>query len=868
MQGQLTDSTGAAVEAATVSLVSEKDTLTTLSNAKGQFFFRQVKAVSFTISVHTLEFEAFKYTYIVDDTTDPFQLPAIKLKRKSHVLKEVIIRSPPPVLVKQDTVEYDVAQFEKDEHATVEDVIKKLPGLDLDLDGNLTMEGLPIRELRINGNLFSGADLKTAIEMLPAELIQKIQVVDDYGELARLSGIKTGNPRKILNLKVDPERNKFFYSNGSMGMASTGRLNGSLNTNYMHNDRQVNAMGSLQNSGGEGGTNSSNRSLGLNFHDRWGKKLKVSGGINHSGNDLNLLRESVRQSFYEQEVIVQSNNTRSSSGSKGLGADVGFEFNPNDRNFLRFSSNLAFNKSHSESNTNYLVQRDSLLTEGQELDLQQLRKLEEGISQSRSDLQNTNLAANLTWNHRFAKRGRNATVMAGYSAGENVDEQILKTQLQLFGQDQVKDSLQNRLLDNTALNRSFNASIFYVEPLSEESSLSLNYMYSYAWGRQNRITQEIPETENAFVLDSLSSRYVSTTISQQLGLNFDSKKGKLRYGIGLNAFPTVLEGATQSTRDYSNRRSNFNASGAFRGDYAVSETAQATFNYQANTQQPSLEQLQPISDVSDPRYIVIGNPNLRPAIQHTLNASFRKSQKENGAFWSTNLSVGLTQNKIVQNTVLLDEGLGLRQETYYLNQSGDTQLGVGYSYGRSLKDKKYQLNLHGGANYSNNVSYSNNQENWRRNWSLSQGLNLRMTPAKWSEVSARVNYAYQNDSYQLSSSFGSKISSWRLGLDGRAFFWNRALTLSANLNKNFEQGYARNFRNNPFLVNASITGRFLKKRSASFSISGYDLLDQNTSISRSASGNTITDNRSRRVSRYFMVSVQMKLLNYNKDKKG
>ncbi|WP_066836093.1 TonB-dependent receptor [Rufibacter ruber] len=864
VKGQVTDSTGAGVEAATISLVSARDTLTALSNSKGHFLFRNVKSREFSLHVYTLEYEAVHQTLSLQEGQTVLDLPAIKLQVKNHVLQEVVIRRPPPVLVKTDTVEFDVAQFETDPNATVDEVVKKLPGLEVDADGRLTTEGQEITELRMNGKVFTGADLQTALSLLPAELIQKIQVVDDYGEMARLSGVKTGTARKVLNLQVDPEKNKFFSSNGSAGMASTGRFNASFNANYMNNDRQLTVLGALQNSGGEGAGSSTSRTGGLNFREEVGKKLQVSGGFNYSDHQNHNLGETVRQSFYERQVVVQTNLNAYESESKTLSSNLSLEYRPNDRNFLRISPNFSFNSSQTSSESKYRIQQDSLPKGQEELVLEQLPEKEKGNILSGSTSSAPTVGVDMTWSHRFEKKGRTFTVNASYNGSSNEDEQVNQTALQLFQKDQVKDSLQHRLLQNQTRNRGWGASAFYVEPLSEHSSLAVNWSYSHARNRNNRETREILDGKEPFIVDSLTNLYTSLAITQQIGLFFNSKFKKGTYVVGINAAPTMLENHTEGVQTATNRRRSLNGSGSLQVNYPVSESAAFNLNYQANAQQPSVEQLQPIPDVTDPKYIIIGNPNLQPSIQHGLNLNYRHSDRTSNSFWAVNFSGSFTQNKIVQNTLLLEEEGSLRQQTRYLNSNGDYNLAGGYSYSRPFAERKYTLSLNGRVQFGNNVSYSNNQENRRQNWGWSQGLQMRVAPVKWTEVNTRVNYSYQKDSYQLTQGVGSSVSSWRLSLDGRAYLWDRAVTLSTNVNKSFDQGYARSFRTNPLIINAALTGRFLKKKTASVSLQAFDLLNENNNVSRTANGNTIIDNRTKRISRYYQLTLQMKLLTFAK----
>jgi hypothetical protein len=259
--GSVADSTGTKISAASVRLVSLTDTLAASTSEKGEFVFSNVRSADFKITVTRLGFESFSRSYKFEDGALAFRLPPITLKFESQLLNEVVISGAPKVTIKEDTVEYKASDYKLRENALTEDLLKKLPGVEVDKDGNVSAQGKSVTKVRVNGKDFFGGDVKTATQQLPADMIDKIQIVDDYGDQANLTGIKNGDPEKILNIEIRPDKNKGYMARGTVGGGNKERYQASLTANSFKDKQQVSVIGNLNNtnssvfnfSGGGGG---------------------------------------------------------------------------------------------------------------------------------------------------------------------------------------------------------------------------------------------------------------------------------------------------------------------------------------------------------------------------------------------------------------------------------------------------------------------------------------------------------------------------------------------------------------------------------------------------------------------------------------
>jgi len=217
ISGVVKDSTGTGIFAATIKYIAGGDTTFTRSNTEGEFIFSGVKSSTFLLSVTSLGYQALNKRFLYNDAETPIKLEPIILKFENRLLSEVVISGTPGVTIKEDTIIYRAADYALRENALAEDLLKKLPGVEVDKDGNVTAQGKAITKVRVNGKDFFGGDVKTATQQLPANILESAQIIDDYGDQANLTGIRNGDPEKILNFTIRPDKNKGYFTNGTIG---------------------------------------------------------------------------------------------------------------------------------------------------------------------------------------------------------------------------------------------------------------------------------------------------------------------------------------------------------------------------------------------------------------------------------------------------------------------------------------------------------------------------------------------------------------------------------------------------------------------------------------------------------------------------
>ena len=882
VSGTVRDSSGLSVIAATVKLRSAKDSLFTRTNANGAFSFKGVKSGQFTLSISSIGFQSALRKYMYNEGEGSLALGTINLKNSSKQLNEVVISGTPTVTVKEDTVEFRAADYKLKDDAQVEDLLKKLPGVEVDKDGNVKAQGKAVTRVRVNGKDFFGGDVKTATQQLPANLIDKVQLIDDYGDQANFTGVKEGDPEKILNIQIKPEKNNGYFTQGKIGQGNEGRYQGNISANMFNKTQQISVQGNLNNTNtslfnfngggggariqlggggvggggavrmmvGVGGNNGGDgltrvASLGVNYRDEWSKKLTSYGNYSYANRNNEVLRTTQQQNINATGFLLNNQNSTSNTSNINHRFNWNLEYKIDSVNYLKVTPYFNLGQSNGISASTFALLQDgtSLTSNGNN----------GGISSSETP----NLGVDALFNHRFGKRGRTASVNLSLSKNNTTQDNDAINQTSTVGVPIAQ--YQRQLVTNKNTNTTTRSGISYIEPLSRTESLEFNWNFSLA-DYQNGRTTLGTNTPNGVLatVASQSNDYTYSFMTNRLGMNYRVTQKKYNYSVGLGVQPSLLSGTSVSNQT-SYRRTALNLIPVLRYSYNFSKTKEFNTSYNGRNSEPSFNQLQPVTDVSNPQFPVVGNPNLKAEFSHNINIRYNNFNFEKGDVWFTNFSVNLTENKIVSNSVFLP---GNKIETRYLNTNGFYSVNGFYTWSKPFAERKYTLSINGFANYSNNINFVDDQKNIGKNLIISQGANFQLNPAKWIELNPGVNYTANKNTYSISAQQNTKVSTWNLTFNGKAYI-RKTWILGADFTKALNKGYTSAFSVNPFIMNTYVEKQFLKNNAASLRFQVFDVYNENTSVSRSVSANSITDTRSNRLARYAMLTFSLKLQKFN-----
>jgi hypothetical protein len=875
VKGSAKTDDGKALTQASVSLYysGSKDTLKTITNEKGNYSFINILAKKVMISISYVGYKKFVDEYDFTNVDDVATNNDVVMTRGDNMLETVTVESS-KIYIKEDTVSYriDSTMFRKNDN--VEEVLKKLPGVEVDKDGKVTAQGKEVTKVKVNGKEFFGGDVKTATRQLNADMVDKIQIIDDYGDQSAFTGVKDGDPTKTLNIQLKKDRNKGVFGSVTTGYGSENRYSNALTFNRFNNAQQISFTGNLNNTneslfdfsrlqGGMGAMAGSmirsfggagspfgnfgssdgigvTKTFGVNYRDEWSKKVSVNGSYSFSVKDNNILNDVYQEYAASANTGLLFNKQNSIDISRNINHRFSYnvEYRIDSFNYIKFNPSITLSKIADDynSNLNYFNEKGIILNSGTNKDF--------------NKSQTPNFTGSVLFNHRFHKKGRTLSVNlnSGVSATDGNDDVDNINNFLVGGVILPRRVLQNVVQNNNNNNYSINAS--FNEQLSKKHSLEFNYTFSHRFIDNDRETFDMTTGSKIFI-DSLSSIYENIYTTNRFGANYRNTQKKYNYAVGLAVQPATIESNTLTGKKLQYKQQLVNYFPVIRFAYNFSKSKSFNLNYNGSTNQPTFQQSQPVVDQTNAQNITIGNPNLKPEFSNTFSSRYNNANIISGDVIFTNLTATFTKDKIVSNVARSNVG-GI-QETRYLNENGFFTIFGFYGLSKPIMNRKYVFNYGGSFTFNNNISYLNSEKNTGKNLLLSQRFSMDYKWKKWLETSAGANFSINESKNSLSNIASNSIRTWRITHSSRMFF-KHDFNFSYDVAKALNNGYSSTVDANPLIVNATLEKQIFKNKNGAIKLQALDLLNENTNISRNVSATVITDTRTNRLQRYFMLS--------------
>lgn len=842
IMGSVQDTAGIPLTGTLIRIKWANDSVATAADINGAFSINNIKSANFSLTAAFLGFETF-YKQFKITQGNSLTIPTIKLNTSSNTLNEVVITAVTAVKISEDTVTFNASSFPVRQGDAVDEVLRKLPGVKVDDDGNLTNQGETITKIRINGKDFFGTDVATAIKNLPADIIKNLQFIDDYGDQANITGIKTGEPEKILNLTILEEKKHGYSARLYSGLGNENRYNTSLRGNTFKGERQISFDGTLNNINMRGGNSNgitSTNSAGMNYRNDWSKKLSADAGYSFNNRKNITQSKTYSQNFLQNFTRLEDAVTNDNSNNFSHNFSGNLVFKPDTSNFLKISPRFSYNTNNSDNNGIFDISQQNLTT---------LRTNLSGTNSS-----STNLGSFIFYNHRFQKKGRNISLRSNisYSNGDNQRNELNDYLISLAGVDSTR--IQNQLIANTNNNFSTWANVSYMEPFWKKSYIELSYSRSHSNTTTDRVTNDIMSGSPIFNAD-LSNNYEYQFTTNRIGLNYKYIDDKYNYTLGVNAQPSTLKGQNLS-RGINTENKTFNFIPSARLVYKFSKQQALQVNYWGRNNQPGFLQLQPITDNSNLQNTVTGNPNLKPEFVHTFNAKYNQSDWNMGHILYANLSYNQTQDKIVTTKVQVPNTVN--QITSYTNTDGFYSLRGDFTYGKPFADRKYTITYSNRAYLNNNVAFIDQSKNIAKNFMVRQEIEFKIDIKDIIDAAFETSYAINKTQYSQSSFTDRQTNSLSFQFRGRNYFF-KDLTFGYSFRKTINSGFDNTIVRNPTILRLYTEYRFMKGNNATIRFEGNDILNENTGISRDVFDNIIIDRQINRLGRYFMLSFSLRL---------
>lgn len=816
---------------------------------------------------------------------------------RDYNMQEVVVKAMAPrVMVKADTIQFNAAQFRTPEGSVIEELVAKLPGAEVDDDGGVKINGKTVKKILVDGKEFMTGDTKTAMKNLPANIIDKIKTYDQKSDLARVTGIEDGEEETVLDFGIKKGMNKGTMINADLGVGTHDRFAERIFGGYFRDEHKIMGMASANNTndrgfpgggggrgwGGGGSGDNISKMVGVNYNLDI-KKFKMDASVRWNHNNGDTRTTSWSENFMVENGKFTNSDNKRFSRSNSWNGQLRLEWTPWENTNIMFRPSLSYstNDGRTFSDTETFNHKNA---DDAPADFVNKRS-NNGLNYSES----TNLRGMFQINQRLSESGRNVTLQLNGGMTDSDSQSMTANEVHLY---QVKDALGNDSTYHTyrysvtpSKRYNYSAQVTYSEPIFPRTYLQFSYKYSYDFNKSDRATYDfskIPGIDFSGVTpryrmwddylsgvpgdyhnyeDKALSRYSEySTYTNDINVTFRM----IRDAYQLNAGVMFQPQSSKFIQDYQGvkvdtTRSVFNFAPTLDFRYNFSKQHRLRVQYRANTSQPSISDLLDITDDSDPLNISKGNPGLKPAFTQNLNAYYNNYISSHQQNIMANVRFSTTKNSI-SSMVTYDQKTGGRT-TRPENIDGNWNFNAGVGYNCSIDSAGVWFARNNtDFGYNNRVSFlalnmkADSQKNTAKNASITERLGFGYRN-DWLEIELDGSLRFESVRNKLQSNNDRDTKDWSFGGNIQITApWGTAF--STNMHSLLRRGYLSAEANTSELLwNAQVSQSFLKGKPLVVSLQFYDILHQQSNLSRTISAIQQSESRNNNVVSYAMLHV-------------
>lgn len=873
--GEIKDEEGVPLESATVFLerVSDSSMISyTVSDPEGQFHLKgntgEEKA-NFFISFSG--FETFSKT--VDLKEEVLDVGAIIMKMKENTLDEVLITAvTPPVTVKKDTLEFNAGSFNTKQNANLEDVMEKLPGVEINREGNIIINGKPVSRIIVNGEEFFGDDPQIALKNLPKEVINKIQVMDTRTESEEFTGESGESDELTVNITIKEDKNKGYFARATAGGGTNERYEMSGIFNYFEDKFRTSVLGSSNNinssgfshdetfgmmgrsaarNGGDRGITKS-ESAGVNaaneWNDKWGfEEMEASGDYFFGRNDTE--RKNVSQTEYLLPDSRYFKNTEQASNhlndSHRINAEFEIEFDTLTRMSFEPRINANTGKLYGETFTESLNEDGTLINDTE-------------TSENKS-MEGLDFSNEIDFLHRFGDNGSFLGMEVSQNHRKQKNENFYySTSILLEDGDQVTE-IQDQYIDEDEEEEEYSVRLRQRSILLENFFLDASYNFNYSHSTNKRYAYDADDEDNYTELnEELSNDFdlVSRRHSPNVGLKYENETLEVDTDFGILHTQLDNKNLFQET-ELKNEYTNFSVNSEI--EYEMEGEKSIEIDFETESDNPSLKELQPVVDRTDPLDIVVGNPELRPTLRHDIGLRYRDYSFDNKSGISSWMSLNVIENQVVSVSTI-DENLV--RFTRFANVDGamDARAGVSYNKQVNKDNTEWRFRVRMDGSYDRNIGYTNALKFKGEQFTLNPRASFTYSIDDVLEINPDYQLEYSSSTNDINVNRNENFINHEAALE-LTTRWPKNVLFANDLSYRYFENVVPGFSNSSVLWNLSL-GYLFWDDDAALNVKVYDLLDQNVETRRIIGDDYIRDSSSLILTRYAMFSFTYKLSNF------
>ncbi len=859
----------------------------TRTDSKGNYAFKNVKQGNYILMTTHPYFADFVDNISVNESTA--SIPSIAVTSKSKLLQEVIVKSGNPIRVKGDTTIYTADSFKVSANANVEELLKKLPGIQVDKNGKITAMGEQVTKVLVDGEEFFGDDPGMAVKNLRADAVKEVQVFDKKSEQAEFTGIDDGKTQKTINLKLKEDKKKGYFgkfdiAGGLLKKPLDDRYNSNLMFSSFKGKRKISGFLLTGNTGQDGlswedtekyggenenismsmdddggvmvmwtGGNSSddepyvntqngfirNINAGLQYSNKWDDKKTLNFSPKYNSQVYNNRLQQYSQTLYQNDsMFIDNSTTNTYVNRSNFKTSASYEIKIDTNNTLKLTAKANFYHTESEE------ERSSFTTGG----TGNLKNSVDRTVKTNTDKQS--IYGSLLFKHRFKKARRTISLNTDWNMLSTDGTNYLNSLNQVYTNGIVSSSQlidQQRNTDKST--QKLATKLVYTEPLSAKYSLEVGYEFTYNYGKNDQVTYAYSPITKTYDIevDSVTNDFTQKILLHKpnIRINYSSKKVKFNFGsgFGFTHFDLV---DNSLNKDYIRNYTNYFPSASL--NYTYKNQHNLRFNYNGSTNQPSLNQLQPLRNNTDYFNQYIGNPNLKPSFTNSFNISHNSYNFLKDLFMYQSFNVRIVSNAITNNRIIdLDSG---KTTTQPINTNGNFNMNLWTGMGFKIKKINTRLNFGPNFSYNRIADVLNSVANYTKNYNVGFNLWANKSKDKKYEFGMGENFTYNHSKISLSNSSTNYI------VNTLSLYATVYLTKSLSVNSDYEfysqqkttqlPGMSRHFWNariQKTFKNDEFTAYFLVK----------DILNQNVGLNRYFDSNRFTEQRNDRLQRYWMI---------------
>ena len=877
-----------------------------LADDKSAFLIKNLEAGTYRLIISFQGYQTLRKEFSISAATPVADMGIIKMEKSNEMLEEVIIGRP-PIIIKGDTVQFSAEAFRTKPNAVAEDLLKKLPGVEVDMDGNVTAQGEAIQKIYVDGKEFFGSDPKTATKNITADMIESVQVYDDMSDQAKFTRIDDGSRSKTINIKLKKNMRQGYFGRSTVGHGNDDLYFGKIMLNRFNNDRRISVIGSANNLNkqsssfrdivsGMGGFSKGGRSnnsgagmgdgittsnsFGINYTDVLGEKLQVQGSYMYGETKKRTIESSLRKTLFPEDTLTHSMDSVTYANEESSSYDINRNHNLNLRleykmdsmNSILYLPSLTFqNSDNYENDTNYT--RISLLN----LEYLGLSGVRKNINQRKG----VNLNNELLYRRRFFKPGRTLTLGFRNSINNSEGSGNNFSPLTFYNPNGTIDSTREQDFLSSQNTRSSNyvVSSSYTEPIGKNKILEINYAYTNNMSTSDRTA--FSYDNNTKLYDSVNPQqtnyFKNKFIGQRLGTNFKYSNngysfqagGAMQAGNLDNNSVRGIYTAMGKDTVIKTRQSYINFFPTANFHYDFSRRKNIRLSYQGRTNQPNVRQLQDVRDETNTLRTSIGNPDLKQEFNNRLNISYKSFNEITFRYINVNVNYNQVSNKIV-NSIDFDTARGKGVQLIKpVNLNGTYDASYDISVGLPLRKgtKGSSINMGNRMRLGKDVSRLYNRNNFTNTFSFSQSVGLNMDIKEKLNMEFRGRFSYnsvkysvqQNKNINLNTNYFNQNYSTDIN-----YYVSKDLIFSTDFNYSINSGRAKGYNVSVPLWNGGIAYQIFPKKNGEIRLSVNDILNQNSNIDRRIGENYISDSRTIILQRYFLLTFTYNLNRFGK----